>query len=99
MQVDGRGDANADAFAADGVTDSLGGFDDEAGSGLGRAAVAVGTLVGGGGEELVQEVAVGAMQFDPVQAGVDGRAGGLSVFVDDGRDVLGGQGARGGVGL
>ncbi|MDP9611861.1 hypothetical protein JOF35_004138 [Streptomyces demainii] len=93
VEVDGGGDADADAFAADGVADGLCHFDDEAGTGLGGTAVVVGALVGGGSEELVQEVAIGAVQLDAVQAGGSGGAG---EFVDDDRNVLGGQGARGG---
>nr|WP_244908544.1 hypothetical protein [Streptomyces hygroscopicus] len=39
VEVDGGGDADADAFAADGVADGLCHFDDEAGTGLGGTAV------------------------------------------------------------
>ena len=43
---------------------------------LGRAAVGVGTVVGQGREELVDEIAVGAVQLDEVIPGLDGPAGG-----------------------
>jgi hypothetical protein len=44
-----------------------------------RAAVGVGAQVGGRGEELRDQVPVGAVKFDPVEACVDGAPGGVGV--------------------
>ncbi len=65
--------------------DDLGG---EAGAGLEVAAVGVGAAVGGRPEELVDEVAVGAVELDAVETEAlgGGRRGGERL--DDGVDVL-----------
>jgi len=87
-------DADPDAVGADRLGDRRGDLDDEAGAGLRRAAVAVGALVGAVGQELVQQVAVRAVQLDPVQTGLDGAAGGVDELRDDPRQLVGGQLAR-----
>ena len=78
-------------FGADG----LGDLKDQAGAVGEAAAVAVGAFVGGLGEELGEEVAVGAVQFDAVVAGFVEEFGGVGEAGDDVVDFFEG----GGVGL
>ncbi|GAA4965915.1 hypothetical protein GCM10023238_37020 [Streptomyces heliomycini] len=47
--------------------------------------------VGVGGEELVEQVAVGGVELDAVESGVDGGPCGVGVFVDDEGDFVGVQ--------
>lgn len=97
VKVDAGGDPDADPLAADRLGHRVGQLDDEAGPGGGGAAVGVGAVVGGGGEEPVGKVSVGAVQFDTVQAGFDRRAGRVGVLADHGRHLRRLQGARYGV--
>ena len=81
-------DADDEGFRDAGV-DAFGNFHDNAGAVGERAAVFVGTFIGGFGEELGEEVAVGAVEFDAVVAGC------MEIFCcvgesfDDVLDVLG----------
>src|SRR3546814_8994021 len=63
-----RGDAYADSVAADLLDDRVDHLEQQAGPVLHRAAVAVGALVAGLGQELVQQVAVGGVHLDQVEA-------------------------------
>ena len=47
----------------------------------------VSALIGEGGEELVEQVAVGGVDFDEVEAGFEGAVRGLAKGFDDGVDA------------
>ena len=68
LDVVGGRDADADPVAADRLGDGPGHLDREAGVGLGGAAVRVGAGVGGLAQELVDQVAVGGVHLDAVEA-------------------------------
>ena len=59
-----------------------------------RAAVPVGALVGHGGEELVEQVAVRGVDLHHLEPGVHGPSGGLCPGADELLHALVGQGAR-----
>src|SRR5690606_30920326 len=69
--------AHGDAVGADAGGGAAGGLEGEAGAAFDGAAPAVVAAVGGGVEELVDEVAVGAVQLDAVEAGFEGEGGGV----------------------
>ncbi|MCY1506190.1 hypothetical protein D9M68_404290 [compost metagenome] len=94
LQGGERRQAHADAVFADHRGHRLGDFAEEAQAVGQRAAVPVGAVVGLGIDELVDQVAVGAMQFDPVETGVQRIARGLGVVADDAVDLLHAQCAR-----
>lgn len=58
---------------------------------FGPHAPCVATLVGGRVEELLDEIAVRAVQFDLVEARLDGELGRVRVLFDRALDVLGGH--------
>src|SRR5271168_2576953 len=64
---------------ADGFDD----FEGEAGAVFEAAAVLVGAVVGERGEELVQEIAVGGVDLDEVEAGGEGAMGCCDEVRDD----------------
>ena len=74
--------------------DGVGRLDEQPGAVLQRAAVLVVALVGQRREELVQQVAVGGVQLDDVEAGVVGPAGGRGERRGDARDLVEGQRVR-----
>jgi hypothetical protein len=78
---DGR-QADADAAGADLGHHGIDHLEREAGAVLDRAAVFVGALVGAVAQELVDQVAVGAVDLDAVEAGADRIGGAAAVFVD-----------------
>lgn len=80
-------DAHDEVGAGPGA-DGLGDLGDDAGAVLNGAAVAVGTLVGVGGKELGEQVAVGGVHLDAVTAGLLHVLGGVSEALDDAVDVL-----------
>ena len=89
-----RGDPQADPVRADRLGHGPDHLDHEPGAVARRAAVLVVALVGARGEELVQQVAVGAVQLDAVQPGLDRVARGPHELLDDARQLLGGQRVR-----
>lgn len=87
-------EADAGAVRADGVDDGLGDLEGEARTLLDAAAPGVGAVVAGVLDELVDEVAVGGVDLDAVEAGRDGVPGRLRVVADEGPDLVLGQLAR-----
>ena len=62
---------------------------------LKRAAITVGTLIGAGLQELLQQVAIGTMDLDPVKAGGERVARPQTKGLDQRRDFLKVEGAGG----
>lgn len=83
-----------DEVLADGLAHPPHDLHGEAHAVLVRAAPAVGAVVGLGGDELVDEVALGAHDLHAVVAGLPGEAGGAGVVVDGPLDL--GVGERAG---
>ena len=83
VEVDADHEGGGDALA-----DGLGDFDGEAGAVFEAAAVFVGALVGGGGEELREQVAVGAVELDAVVAGFVQVFGGVGEGFDYAADFF-----------
>ena len=69
--------------------DTFGNFNNDAGAVGERAAVFVGAFIGGFGEKLGKEIAVGAVEFDAVVAGCVEIFCCVSKSFDDVLDVLG----------
>lgn len=80
----------------DGSTDGLNNLEGEAGAVLERSSVLVGTLVGEGREERVEEVSVSVVDLDDVVSGVNSALGGGSEGINGGLDLLLGHGLRNG---
>ncbi len=85
---------HAHAVAADGGHRGARDLQRQAVAAFVAAAVAVGAQVDQRVEELLDQVAVGAMQLDAVEAGVHGELRGGHVFVDDLCEVVVGHRAR-----
>lgn len=68
-------------------------FEQEAGAVFERATVGVLAVVDGGTQELSDEIAVGAVEFDAIEARLLGPGGGLAELLDDLGDFVGGDGA------
>jgi len=90
----GRRHTDTDPVRADRIGNGGGNLDDEPDAVGGRATVAVGALVAAGGQELVEQVAVGGVQLDAVEAGGDGAPGRGGELGDDAGDLVGVEGAR-----
>jgi hypothetical protein len=80
---------HADAVRAPHVDAGVGHFQHQARAVFDRAAVGVGALVGAVLQELVEQVAVGAVDLDAVEAGQLGVFRALAVGRDDARDFFG----------
>ena len=83
-----RGDPDGDAVGGPGVDDGVGDLEHQPGAVGQRAAVLVGALVAVGGEELVQQVAVGAVDLDEVEAGLAGVDGRAAEVLEQPRDLV-----------
>jgi len=84
----GGGDANEEGqmsgpFGADGVDN----FEEQANAVFEAAAVVVGSLIGERGEEFVNQVAVGGVDFNEIEACGEGSAGGEAEGVHGGVDA------------
>ncbi len=82
-------------FGADGFND----FAEETGAIVERAAVFVLAEIGNWREEFVDEIAVGAVDFDDLETGGEGAAGGGGEGVNQGFDFGGGEGVGDGVAI
>ena len=68
VRVAARSEVHADAAGAEDGDGGVGAFEHEAGAVFDGAAVLVGAVVGAVLEELVEEIAVGSVEFDAVEA-------------------------------
>ena len=89
-----RREANAGAAGADLVGDRGHHLHHQPRAVFMRAAVGIGAVVDAVAHELLEQVAVGAVYLDAVEAGGDGVAGGVAVVGDQARDFVGAQRAR-----
>ena len=80
------GEVHADAAGAQDIDAGIGDFEQKAGAVFDGAAVVVGAVVGGVLQELVEEVAVGAVDFDGVETGLLGVFGAEAEGGDDAWD-------------
>ncbi len=94
MRDEVRRQADAHALGADLGDGRVDHLQDQPRPVLQRAAVLVGALVAVGRQELMQQVAIGGMDFDEVETGAAGALHGLAVLRDDTGDLLRGQRAR-----
>ncbi len=94
-----RRQADADFFLADCRNRRRGDFEPKARPVLDRPTIRVGTLVRGWANELLDEVAVGAVQLDAIEASGHGVLGCLDILADGGLDVRFRHRFRHGVGL
>ena len=92
--VAARGEMHADAAGAEDGDGGVGAFEHEAGAVFDGAAVLVGAVVGAVLEELVEEIAVGSVEFDAVEAGELGVLCAAAEGFDDAFDLGGFEGAR-----
>ena len=88
------GEVHADAAGAEDGDCGVGGFEHEAGAIFDGAAVLVGAVVGAVLEELVEEVAVGSVEFDAVEACGLGVLCAAAEGFDDSFDLVDFEGAR-----
>lgn len=88
-------ETDAGLVGANGGSDGLGDFEGETGAVLNAAAPGISALVAGVLGELVDQIAVGAVDLDTVEASFDGVLGGLSVVSDEAPDLLLRQSSRG----
>lgn len=94
-QVQHRQPVDQDEVRADPLTDPAHDLDREPDAVLVRAAPAVGAVIGGCGDELVDEVALGAHDLDPVVPGTACESGRPDEVLDGLLDLVVGEGVRG----
>ena len=82
-----RRQTNRRALGTDFVADRIDHFPQETQAIAAGTTVFVRTSVRGGAQELVDQVAVGAVHFHAIETGVDGAAGGLTEIIDDLRNL------------
>jgi len=85
MGVAARREVHADASRAPDGNCRVGRFQQEARPVLDRSAIVIRSAVGAVLEKLVEEIAVGAVQFDAVEAGALGILGATAELLDDAR--------------
>ena len=90
---------DADLVLADRVAHRLGHLEPKAGAVLDRTAIFVGALVGIGPDELLDQITIGAVKLDAVEAGGDGVLRRVDILLDRGLDVGRRHRVRGGVRL
>ena len=95
----GRRQVHAGALAAPYARDRLHDFDEKARAVLGAAAVGVAAAVGLVAQKLIEQITVGGVHFDAVEARRLGVRGALPVLRDDAGNLRGLQRARRDVGL
>ncbi len=78
MRVAARGEVHADAAGAPDLDRGIGRFQQQTRAVLDRAAIVVGALVGAVLQELVEQIAVGAVELHAVEAGFLGVLGALA---------------------
>jgi len=88
------GDSRSPCGRADRAGHGLHHLEQETHAVLDGAAVGVAAVVDAVAQELVDEVAVGAVHLDAVETGLDGVSRGAAVLLDDARDLRRGQRAR-----
>ena len=86
-------EADAGALGPNGLGHRAGYFKHKAGAVLHAAAVLVGALVAGGVQELLQQVAVGAVQLHAIKTGFEGQLGAVHILVAHAGQLIGAQGA------
>ena len=94
MRIAARRQVHADPARAPHRDHGVGHFQHQARAVFDRAAVAVGALVAAVLQELVEQIAVGAMDLDAVEAGRLGVLRALAEGLDDRRDFVASQRAR-----
>ena len=81
MHVGGKADSGP--LDADGAANRLDHLGDEVQPVVDRPAISVGSVVGAVAQELVDQIAVGAVDLDAVETGPDRVAGGSGIVADD----------------
>jgi hypothetical protein len=87
------GDMHADKVGAPDGDAGIGNLEQDAGVVFDRTAELVGAMVGAGLKKLVEEIAVGAMDLDAIEARTLCILGGQAELLDNGVNLAGFQGA------
>ncbi|MNS51282.1 hypothetical protein D3C72_839520 [compost metagenome] len=85
------GKADAGAARANLFRHRIDNFQQEAGAVFDRAAILIRALVGAGFQELLDQVAIGGMDFDAVETGLQSRACAAAVILEDEADIVDGE--------
>lgn len=89
------GEVHADAAGAPDADGGVGDFEHEPGAVFDGAAELIGAVVGAGLKELVEEIAVGAVDLDAIEAGTLRVFGGAAELLDDEGNLAGFESAWG----
>src|ERR1700733_1916969 len=93
-ETQGR-NAHADALRPPDLAHLVYYFEQESAAVLDRTTILVGASIGSGIEKLVEQVAIGGVYFDTVEAGRQGISSSADILADDVRDLCGVQSTRG----